>query len=75
MRSSAVAPLLVAVLALASSGCGQGGADAATTSRPKCPAALKLGWQTLANVVIGSLRELTPDAVRDAARGRAPAPP
>jgi hypothetical protein len=49
MRSSAVAPLLVALLALASSGCGQGGADAATTSKPKCPAALKLGWQTLAN--------------------------
>jgi hypothetical protein len=49
MRSSAVAPLLLALLALASSGCGQGGADAATTSKPKCPAALKLGWQTLAN--------------------------
>ena len=49
MRSSAVAPLLVVLLALASSGCGQGGADAATTSKPKCPAALKLGWQTLAN--------------------------
>lgn len=46
-------PALLAVLALApvASGCGQGGASAATTTRPHCPAALAGGYQRLADRV------------------------
>ena len=50
IRSSAIAPLLVAVMALAVSGCG-GGADAATTPRPHCPKTLESGWKKLAGKV------------------------
>jgi hypothetical protein len=50
IRSFALAPLLVVVLALAASGCG-GGADAATTPRTQCPKTLQSGWKKLATTV------------------------
>jgi len=50
IRRSAVM-LAAAVLVAAACGCGQGGASAATTPRPHCPAALLPGYQHLADRV------------------------